>query len=311
VFAAFATTLLFSISAVTAQRASRALGGAETNFARLICGSAFLAFAAHLFGQGLHGSALPMFLVSGCIGFGIGDLAFYYALPHIGSRLTVLLVLCVSSPLAATLEWFWMGTALSAPEIAASATILAGVALALTSNCTQLASDSGMQPHFASGILLGLTSSACQAIGAVLSRKAFNIASLSGENTDGITATYQRILGGLAIALFGLLLIKRQTITRVIFYRSPLLTPEHKTRWRKTWPWVLANALSGSVLGVSCYQWALKTSPTGLVLPIVALTPIVIIPFSRYIEGERPTRRSLLGGFIAVSGAIALALLKK
>jgi drug/metabolite transporter (DMT)-like permease len=72
----------------------------------------------------------------------------------------------------------------------------------------------------------------------------------------------------------------------------------------------LLNGLSGPALGVSCYQWALKTAPTGIVLPIVAITPIVIIPFSRYIEGERPTWRSLAGGLVAVVGAVLLALLR-
>jgi len=59
---------------------------------------------------------------------------------------------------------------------------------------------------------------------------------------------------------------------------------------------------------VSCYQWALKIAPTGIVLPIVAMTPIVIIPFSRYVEGERATMRSLIGGAVAVAGAVLLAL---
>jgi drug/metabolite transporter (DMT)-like permease len=42
------------------------------------------------------------------------------------------------------------------------------------------------------------------------------------------------------------------------------------------------------------------------VLPIVALTPLVIIPFSYHLEGERPSRRSLLGGALAVCGAAGL-----
>jgi drug/metabolite transporter (DMT)-like permease len=43
------------------------------------------------------------------------------------------------------------------------------------------------------------------------------------------------------------------------------------------------------------------------VLPIVALTPIVVIPLARILERERPRKRSLLGGAIAVTGAIALS----
>jgi drug/metabolite transporter (DMT)-like permease len=84
-----------------------------------------------------------------------------------------------------------------------------------------------------------------------------------------------------------------------------------KEKWRAAWLWVVLNGLAGPALGVSCYQWALKTTPTGIVLPIVAITPLVIIPFARYVEGERPTIRSLLGGLIAVAGAAALALVSR
>jgi drug/metabolite transporter (DMT)-like permease len=77
-------------------------------------------------------------------------------------------------------------------------------------------------------------------------------------------------------------------------------------RWRQAWPWVLANAMMGQVLGVSCYQWALKTTPTGLVLAIVSTAPLVIIPFSSIVEGEKMTRRSICGGILAVLGAIVL-----
>ena len=43
-------------------------------------------------------------------------------------------------------------------------------------------------------------------------------------------------------------------------------------------------------------------------LPIVALTPLTIIPFSMWFEKERPTLRSLVGGAIAVAGAVLHAL---
>lgn len=55
-------------------------------------------------------------------------------------------------------------------------------------------------------------------------------------------------------------------------------------------------------------QWAFKTTPTGIVLPIIATTPIVVIPFSYLIEGERPTIHALVGGVIAVGGVVALAM---
>jgi drug/metabolite transporter (DMT)-like permease len=70
---------------------------------------------------------------------------------------------------------------------------------------------------------------------------------------------------------------------------------------------VIANALSGPAIGVACYQWALAEAPTGVVLSIVATTPLVVIPFTMLLDGEHPTRRSLLGGAVAVLGAAALA----
>ena len=68
-----------------------------------------------------------------------------------------------------------------------------------------------------------------------------------------------------------------------------------------------ANATVGAALGVSCYQWALSSTPSAIVLPTVALTPLLVIPFAYFLEHERPSARSLLGGAIAVAGAVALA----
>jgi drug/metabolite transporter (DMT)-like permease len=49
-------------------------------------------------------------------------------------------------------------------------------------------------------------------------------------------------------------------------------------------------------------------APTGLVLALVAMTPLAVIPLTMLIDGERPHLRSLIGGVIAVLGAVALVL---
>ena len=306
-FAAFLTTILFSISAVCGNRTSKLLGGTEANFWRLVFASLLLAAYAHPLGAGLNGTALPVLLLSGCIGFGVGDVALFQALPRLGSRLSVMLVLCLSSPLAALIEWLWLGTPLTVSQMAFGLVILGGVSLALTSG-----------QHFeiaprrlAVGVACGLVAALCQGSGAVLSRKAFAMARDAGENLDGISAAYQRILGGVAVTAFCLLVVKRNSLRLARAVSDPASSSRHEDRrgpWHEAWPWVLANGLAGPALGVSCYQWALKTTPTGVVLPIVAITPLVIIPFSRYMEGERPTRRSLAGGLLAVAGAVALAV---
>ena len=74
----------------------------------------------------------------------------------------------------------------------------------------------------------------------------------------------------------------------------------------KLWPWVLVNSVAGQTIGVSCMQWALETTPTGIVTAIIATTPIVMLPLARIFEGEKITARSLAGGLIAIGGVLGL-----
>jgi drug/metabolite transporter (DMT)-like permease len=69
---------------------------------------------------------------------------------------------------------------------------------------------------------------------------------------------------------------------------------------------VLANALAGQTLGVTCMQWALKTTSAGIVTAIIATTPVVLLPMTWIVEGEKVSFRSLAGAVIAVAGVIGL-----
>ena len=310
-FPAFLTTLLFAGSAVFAARSARLVGGAAANMARLWLAGVLLALWAHGRGAGLGGgsAALGTFFLSGAVGFGLGDLALFAALPRIGSRLTVLLVQCLAVPVAATLEWAWMGTTLTLTQVGCITLILAGVALAVAP--PKPPPDHHSRPDVTPpdgrawrvGLAFGVVAALGQAVGAVISRRGFTLAEAAGVHLDGGTAAYQRILGGLAVMTLGYGVGAWRG-------RNPaLVTAEAAApaRWRRGWPWVVANALAGPTLGVSCYQWALATTPSALVLPIVATTPLVVVPLAYVLEGERPGRRSLVGGALAVAGAVALA----
>src|SRR5581483_9043141 len=95
-FAALLTTIFFSISVICGSRSAKLIGGTEANFWRLACAGVFLGIWAFGFGQGLSGQTFPIFLVSGVIGIGFGDMALFQALPRLGPRLTVLLVQCLT-----------------------------------------------------------------------------------------------------------------------------------------------------------------------------------------------------------------------
>lgn len=298
---AFLTTVLFSLSALFAQRTARALGGITANFWRMFLATLFLGAWSHAMGAGLGGVAFPWLFVSGVLGFGIGDVAMFQALPRIGSRLCILLVHCLATPTAALTEYFWLGAKLSGAQILCIVISLFGVGFAVAPG-----QKSGPRaPGYGLGLLFGLLAMLGQALGAVLSRKASQVAATAGHPLTGIDAAYQRAWGGILISLGVYCVYRFQQRNSAGKSTSTSLSPEAPER-KKVWSWVLANTLAGPVIGVSCYQWALATTPTGIVLPVVALTPLVIIPFAHWMEGERTTPREILGGIIAVAGVVAL-----
>lgn len=295
---AVVTAILWAVSAVSAGRSTRLLGAGTANLARLTLATVLLALWAHLFGQGFTGAALPWLFLSGIVGFGLGDLALYGAYYRLGPRLGVLLCLCLAAPLGAVMEWAWLGTRLTLYEIFWSATILVGVFAALAPDRQTITGTR----TWGIGVALGAIAALGQGSGAVLTRKAFNAATQAGQHLDGGTAAYQRILGGLLLTSMVLFVhgLRQSAV-------APAEAVPVNRSWRRAWPWVIANSLCGPALGVAFYQWALAIAPTGVVLAIVATTPLVVIPFTMILDGERPAARSIAGGVIAVLGAAALA----
>lgn len=286
----FLTTIFFALSAVFAARSTRLIGGAAANLGRMLLALALLAAWAHFFGKGIAGASLGWFLASGCIGFGFGDLALYLALTRIGPRLTILLFQSLAVPFGVAIEWAWLGTTVRPVQLASAAVILLGVGVAL-------APENHINTHrrsFWAGAFFGVLAALGQGAGAVVSRKAYAVAELADFQIDAGTAAYQRMLGGIGISA-------------VFFFATKRLRPArphgHAAR---ALPWVTLNALVGPTIGVACYQWALSGSPSGVVLPIVATTPVAVIPFAWFLDGDRPGFRSVLGGMIAVAGCVAM-----
>jgi len=299
--AAILTTLFFAFSAVTGQRVAVKLGGAWGNLMRLLLAAIVLGLLVwFLTPDAMRWASFQWFFVSGLIGFGLGDVALFTAYERIGSRLTILLNLCLAPLFAMLLEWLWLGNGVGPRVVTCALLILAGVVMAIRpgAKSRQVVPRRG---RFWVGIVAAIIAGFGQGTGAVISRKAEAVATELGAGGSGITAAFQRVVAGLLFSAVAVLLIR--------LFGS-------KEEW-KTWrtpinrsvaPWLLGAALCGPVIGVSCFQWALQDLESGVVLAVVALTPIVMMPLAMITEGDHPSRLSLAGALVAVAGVVLLNL---
>jgi drug/metabolite transporter (DMT)-like permease len=302
--ASFLATFFFALNATCANHSVRTLGPVRANIGRLIVATILLGLFAHTLGNGFGSASVPWFIASGIIGMGLGDLAVFAALPLLGSRITVLMTQCLAAPVAALGEWIWLDTRLTLAQMAWGALILAGVAIAIMPGRSSPPRVK-VRPV---GFLFGVIAAAGQGFGALVSRKGVNVADAAGEAahnaTFGLTAAYQRILAGFVFVVlwFAVLRFIRRLPT------APISSA--RTDRRAGYGWMFANGLAGPVLGVGCYQWALATTPSGVVLPITATAPLLSIPIAWWLEGDRPPGRAIVGGVLAVGGSIALTAVR-
>lgn len=292
----------FALNANCATRSVQASGVVRANLGRLVVAACLLGLYAHTIGHGFASASTGWFLLSGVIGMGLGDLGVYAALPMLGSRLTVLMTQCLAAPIAVLGEWLWLDTRLSLQQLFFGTLILVGVAVAIMPS---KASPPRVKIR-PMGFLFGLLAAAGQGFGALISRKGVDAATAANEAvnnaTFGLNAAYHRIVAGLIFTICWFLTL---SLLRRLPRHQPAISLAPVMR-RHALNLMLANGIVGPVIGVGCYQWALATSPSGLVLPIVATTPLIAIPLTYWLEGERPSKRSIIGGIMAVGAAVAL-----
>jgi drug/metabolite transporter (DMT)-like permease len=286
---ALGTLLFFAVTPVFANRAAHRLGSTRANFWRLMVAVLLLGGWAHLIGRGLGGASFGWFFLGGVVGFGIGGIAMFQSLPRLGSNLSTLIVQCGSAVVAAVTEFAWLGTTLRPMQIACAALTLAGVIVALLPRSMPRVAPA----EWRVGLAWALLSAAGQGVGAVISRKAFAVAAAFQDRIDPGSAAYQRALGGLLVAAIAMVFVSA--------WRS-----ESPRAPGRAWPWVGGNALTGPVFGVTCYQWALRTTPAGIVQPIVAAAPLLTIPLAAWLEGTRPRATYYIGAVLAVLGVSGL-----
>ena len=299
---ALLTAIFFGITPVCANRAIRLIGVLRANFYRLIVAMVVLGAWAFALGNGLSGP-MRWFFVAGAVGFGLGGMAMFQALPRLGAPLACLIVESVAALSAAILAWLWLGDILTAMEIVFCLVVLFGVAVGLLPYIRGGKRRDGAVLGLLWAILAGIG----QGVSITVTRKAILDMVAAGDTPHLPTVAFQRLLGGACVAFLVLLLLRHHKVGM----RPVAATASAETATeivRRPWFWVGLNAFFGPILGVTCLIWALKTMQPGLVQTVAATAPLVSVPFARWLEGHRPPALYYLGAVVAIAGLAGIHL---
>lgn len=246
-----------------------------------------------------QGEVIPAFpllptvflLLSGVIGIGLGDTAYFVALNHLGARRTLLLE-TLAPPMSAGLAWLSIGERLNTIAWCGILLTLFGVAWVISERNPLTYNSQNLK----TGIIWGLLATLCQAIGAVLSRFA-----LIDSNISPLWSSLLRLLAG-------------SIIVAVLLIFSPL---ERRQLKNKNTDSKLASLLGtitlasfvSTYLGIWLQQISLKFAPTGIAQTLLSTSPLFILLIAiatarseRFALRERVSLRAILGVLVAVGG---------
>ncbi len=304
---AFFTAICFALAAVSAQQSTSLIGALRANFFRLFVAVLILGLLALLSWRGMPTALLWEFALAGGIGFGLGGYCMMQALKRLGSPQSLLMVESCTAIIAGGLAWVALDDILTIPQILSCAIILCGV---LFAGSSWIKEETTSRKAPLQGYLYAAAAAMFQAMSLVLSRHAFLVAADLDAGIDKFNAAFIRLVGGLLIALLLISFSSFRTKSQLSFKWSYFSQLVFRNRSLKQQPliWVLANALFGPVLGVTCWLWAVSLLNPGIVQSIAATAPLISIPISRKLESHPLGSRFFIGAPIAILGITALML---
>jgi drug/metabolite transporter (DMT)-like permease len=287
--AALATACCWTTSALAFEAAGRRGGSLALNLIRLVPAFLLLSVYSWL----VRGVAFPVdasahawlwLSLSGLIGFTVGDLCLFRAFVRVGARVSMLLM--ATAPLLTTLLGLLiMGELLSARQLLGMLLTVTGVSSVALERRPDAAGQLRRLPL--DGILLALGGAAGQALGLVLSK-------LGMGAYDAFAATQIRVLAGIVGLSVVFTAIGWWPRVRAALADRRALVPTG------------IGAFFGPFLGVSLSLVAVKYTYAGVAATLMALVPVLIIPVSVLLFGEKVSRTAVLGALVAVAGTALL-----
>jgi drug/metabolite transporter (DMT)-like permease len=252
--------------------------------------------------------ATAYLLLSGVVGIGLGDTAYFATINRLGARRSLLLE-TLAPPVTAVLAWAFLAENLPVISILGMVLTLVGIAWVISERVP------GREPvKWGAGIKIALLAVFCQAAGAVLSR-----AALADTAVDPLWSSLLRLSAGLAfMAVLAVLQPKRLGEYQPVEPQLKELTEELPEAWPSNWQirWqnsltalrqppllggVALAALLGTYLGIWLQQVALKYTAAGIAQALLATSPLFVLPMAAVL-GDRVSFRATLGAAIALGG---------
>ena len=283
----------WTATALLSEFGSKRLGNLTLNVLRM---SLALLFSMVLFWV-VMGSPLPAggtmeaygwMLLSGLVGYVIGDFCLFQCYIIIGSRYGQLFM--TLAPLAAALmAWVTLGQEMSAMSIVAMLVTLAGISISVLGRGEHHRVSLKLPLN---GVLFAIGAALCQGVGLVLSKIGMDYYQPDAipEWLVPFSANFFRCIAG--IVGFMLLLYVREGF-------APLREALHD---RKGMTVATATTIFGPFVGVGFSLMAVQYTSAGIASTLMALTPIIIILPSYWLFGQKITWKAVTGAVISVIG---------
>jgi drug/metabolite transporter (DMT)-like permease len=294
--AALVTAACWAATSLFFTAAGKEVGSVVVNRVRLLLAVIFLVLIHWL----LTGTLIPLNAgaerwfwlgLSGIIGLVLGDLALFQSYVMIGPRLGTLIM--AGNPVIGTLlAWVFLGERLGWLEIAGIFLTVAGITWVVMERSGGLKADAEVHTdrrHFILGVLCAFGGALGQAVGLILAKKGMtgDFPSISGVVIRMVSA---------AVAIWLMTIISGQARATVQAIRAKL--PVLRT--------LVLGTLVGPVAGVWLSLIAVQLAPVGIASTLMALTPIMLLPFSRWVFQEKVSLRAVAGTLVSIAGVVII-----
>ena len=284
----------WTATALLSEYGSKRLGNLTLNVMRMALALLFslvlfVVVTGRISPSGATNAAVGWMLLSGLVGYVIGDFCLFQCYILIGSRYGQLFM--TLAPLAAALmAWITLGQQMTLMSVAAMLITLSGIGISVLGRGEHHKVSLKLPWR---GVLYAIGAALCQGIGLVLSKIGmdhFEVDAGTPEWLVPFSANFYRCLAG--VVGFSLLL----------FLRNESKTFRQALHDRKGVTVAIATTLFGPFVGVGFSLMAVQYTAAGIASTLMALTPIIILLPSYWLFQEKITWRAVVGAFISVFG---------